>query len=486
MAGVPSSAIIRFIKRLETQKLSTHSVLLARGDSIFTECYFKPFDRNFKHRMYSVSKSFVSVAIGFCLQDGLISLDDPMVKFFPDYAKDLPSESLPTTTVREMLRMQTGTEEGLNWFCSVEAGNTDRTSVYFSPRITKYPGTIFAYDSEGSYMLGVIVERLTGKPFLKYLQDKALDDIGFSRDAYCLKAPGGYSWGDSGVICTPMDLLLFARFVLNRGTWEGKRYLSADYLAEATTPSVANDYYGFETHDTYGYGYQFWGAPHGCFAMYGMGNQIALMDPAHDLIFVITSDNQGNPHGYEKISEAFFDEIYPVIGEPLPEDKENADRLAALCESRELFYLKGAKDSAFAELIRGKVYECDENPMGIKRFSLDFSGDTGYFRYENEGGERELTFGLGRNEFGYFPEDGYSDLVGMVPSPGHRYACAASADWQEERKLRIRVQVIDKYFGNLAIVFGFRNDRQVTVSMVKTAEAFLNEYQGLMNASCTK
>ena len=52
---------------------------------------------------------------------------------------------------------------------------------------------------------------------------------------------------------------------------------------------------------------------------------------------------------------------------------------------------------------------------------------------------------------------------------------AFSADWPEEQKLRIRVQIIDKYFGNLAIVFGFRNEKQVSVRMVKAAEHFLDE-----------
>ena len=62
------------------------------------------------------------------------------------------------------------------------------------------------------------------------------------------------------------------------------------------------------------------------------------------------------------------------------------------------------------------------------------------------------------------------------------YDCAVSADWPEEQKLRLRVQIIDKYFGNLAILFGFRDKDHVSVRMEKCAEAFLKEYSGWMNA----
>jgi hypothetical protein len=44
------------------------------------------------------------------------------------------------------------------------------------------------------------------------------------------------------------------------------------------------------------------------------------------------------------------------------------------------------------------------------------------------------------------------------------------------------VQIIDKYFGVLGIVFGFKNDKVVSVRMHKVAEAFLEEYHGMMNA----
>ena len=124
--------------------------------------------------------------------------------------------------------------------------------------------------------------------------------------------------------------------------------------------------------------------------------------------------------------------------------------------------------------------------MGIKWFSLDFHDDMGVFKYENAQGIKELPFAFGRNEFAKFPQENYSDMIAGSPAMGHKYDSAMSADWPEAQKLRIRVQAIDKYFGNLAIIFGFRDENMVTVKMVKRAEAFFDEYDGIMNATLRK
>jgi len=480
-AGIASAHVRRFYETLEGYHIPVHSVILARGDAVFSECYYAPFHRDFRHRMYSTSKTFVAVAIGFCEQDGLLSLDDPIAGFFPEYL-EREGAVHHTSTVRELLTMES-TLRGVHWFLPRV---TDRSSIYFEEQPTKLPGTLFDYDSAGSFMLGVIVEKLTGKPFLRYLQEKFLLEIGFSEEARCLKAPGGYSWGDSGVLCTARDLLLFARFLLNGGVFDGKRYLNEKFMRDATAMRICNDDYGFVTHESFGYGYQIWGMARGCFSTYGMGGQIGFCDPKHDLVFVINADTQGNPHGYEQIFDALYRNILDHISEDgaaLPPDDGENRALSAWLAQRKLFCLTGQRTSPFAAQIDGVTFRAQRNPMGIQWFRLEFDGDEGFFRYENAQGVKCMPFGFGHNVFEQFPEEGYSDEVGNETAPGHTYRAAFSADWPEERKLRIRVQIIDKYFANLAIVFGFRDGKSVCVRMTKQAENFLNEYTGVMIAS---
>ncbi len=474
-AGISSRNVLAFYKELDSCGLSTHSVILSRGEHFFSECYYAPFHKDFLHRIYSSSKSFVSIAVGFCLQDGLLSLEDPVSKFFPECAPNGHN-----ATVRDFLRMCTAVEKGRSWF---KGHNGDRTAFYFANEAQKLPGTLFTYDSTANFMLDVIVERVTGKPFLDYLREKVLNDIGFSKDACCLTCPGGHSWGDSGILCTARDLWRFARFVGNGGRWAGKQYLNEAYIKAATTPSSVSSPYGFRNlHNTEGYGYQFWGAADGCFATKGMGGQISLFDPTHDFIFVINSDNQGNPFFYYQIYRALYSHIIDHLGDPLPEEPAAQAELAAYLADRKLFSLSGAKSSPLREKVNGKTFICSENPMGIRNFRLDFSGETGTFTYENDQGEKVIPLGFGHNVFAKFPQEGYSDQVGGIPCPGNYYDAAFSADWPVENTLRIRVQIIDKYFGNLGILFGFKDENNVTVRMEKTAENFLNEYSGILNA----
>lgn len=166
---------------------------MAKGNDIFAEAYYAPFHKDFKHRMYSVSKSFVGVAIGLCEEEGLLSLDDKMVKYFSEYVNENTNDFMREQTIRDMLTMSTAKASGVHWFYS---GTNDRCEVYFRDGGAKIPGTFFDYDSPGSFMLGVIAEKVTGKPFLEYLKEKFLLKAGFNADSYCLKCPGGHSWGD--------------------------------------------------------------------------------------------------------------------------------------------------------------------------------------------------------------------------------------------------------------------------------------------------
>ncbi len=473
-AGISSDKVKELLQIYNKNGLCTHSVVMARGDKIFLEAYYKPFDKGFKHRMYSVTKSFVGISILFLIDEGKLSLDDKFASFFNDELTEQANELLRETTIKDMLTMETSVHSGSSWF---REKLPDRVDTYFLKPSDKIPGTLFEYDSPGSYMLGVIVEKITGKPFVEYLREKVLDDIGFSKDAYCLKAPGGYSWGDSALMCTTDDLLKFARFVMNKGEWMGKQYLDRKLMEDATSPLVCNDNKALNNYNCNGYGYQIWMAPDGGFSFNGMGCQFAICHPKTDLIFIITSDNQGNDFSKDLIFYELYKTIIENMGEPMEENEEAYKKLCDFTSELELLCLKEEWDNPFINEINNVEYALEPNNMNIERFSLSFEGKKGTFKYKNLQGEKELNFGIGYNEFGIFPQEGYSDMVGNEYCPGNYYNCACSADWGEEKKLRIKVQIIDKYFGQACFVFSFKDDR-VYVSMEKTAEYFLTEYSG--------
>ena len=481
-AGISSRHVLDFLKVLEKYHFCTHSFIMERSGRIFAEGYYAPFHKEFKHRMYSVSKSFVAVAVGLAAEDGLLDLDDPMVKYLPEYVNENSNDHFKNMTIREMLMMETSQASQVNWFTS---GCCDRTEVYFRTPGRRVSGTTFLYDSSGSYILNVIVEKLTGKPFLEYLKDCFLLQCGFGADTYCLKCPGGYSFGDSGVMCTSRDLLTFARFVMNGGVFDGVRYMNEAFLKEATKKQVSNDHSGgVMNYNTYGYGYQIWKAPNDGFAFVGMGDQFAICDREHDFIFIINSDNQGNsPTTRPILYYALYNMIVENLGDALPEDAEAQKELEDYITGLKLFCLQDHTQNDFAKELNGRTYVLEENPMGIEYITFDLKEEEGVLTYKNAQGVKQLPFGFGHNVFGKFPQEDYSDMTATIPEPGHRYDCAASADWPEAKKLRIKIQIIDKYFGNMSMEFGFKGD-EVGIYMTKTAEAFLNEYQGFACGKC--
>jgi len=473
-AGISSAAIKQYLDILEEHQLSTHNILIARGDEILFEKYWEPFHADFLHRMYSVSKSIVSLAVGFAMQDGLLSLDDPIGNYFPEEMAAQKDENMRNQTIRHMLMMSTAKLER-GWF---EARTEDRVKFYFANdrKESRPSGTIFQYDSTGSFVMGAMVERLTGKPFMEYLREKLFDKIGVSKEAHCLKCPGGHSWGDSAVLCKPRDLYLIARFVMNGGKWNGEQLLNEEYVTAAVSRQIDNNPNQSVHYSSFGYGYQIWRTYDNSWFFYGMGCQFAIGVPDKDLIFIYNGDNQGNDGAQEIVIGNFFKCIARTAQNvTLPENPKAYESLKGTCQ---LMTAKGEAYSEFQEKINGVEFNVLENPMGITKFSLDFAEDGCRFNYTNRQGEKSLAFGMCRNEFGYFPEEGYSDQVGSQKAPGHYYKCAASAAWVEPKKLLIKVQVIDEYFGRLDIVFGFIDEKKVGIYMQKTAEDFFNEYVG--------
>ena len=464
-AGISEATIQRFLSELQRRGINMHSVLMLRGNDIFYEKYWAPFHKDMPHRMYSVTKSFVAVAVGFLMEEGKLSLDDPIISYFPDKLPKTLSPYLEKQTIRHMLMMSTAMV-GINWF---KPGVYDRTKFYFSETPNRPSGTLFDYDSCGSYILGALVERVSGMGLFDYLNKKLLHRLGGFENATILLSPDGVAWGDSAMVCTPRALMNFARFVMNLGVWEGERLLGEDYLKDATSCQITNDLECRKGYNRFGYGYQIWRTEQNGFAFHGMGDQYAICIPEKDFIFVCTGDNQYNDCASEILFRAVFDILIP--------DEENVGI------ENDLSAAYGCAHSDFAEKISGKTFQCDSNPMGIKWLRLNFAGGEGEFVYENAQGEKVLPFGMKKNIFCKFPQLGYSDERGNVHEiTDFKYDCASSAGWIEEKKLQLRVQIIDRYFGSMVATFGFLDESTLAVRMIKHAEDFLNEYDGWIAA----
>ncbi len=470
--GFSSKCVENFIDTMEKHKICLHSFMMLRYNKVGAEGYWKPFDENTLHRMYSVSKTFVSAAIGMLADEGKISLNDKIVKYFPD---KLPNGELQPyiadTTIRDLLVMATPYSNG-----TYGLEFNDWAWTFFNTPTTHPSGTIFSYDTSGTYILDVIVERVTGMPFLQYMRKGLFDHIGFSKDTWCIKAPEGCSWGGSGVMATTRDLAKFALVFLNGGKFNGKQLISEDYIKAATTKQIDNNTEGMNYLWSYGYGYQIWILDDGAFAFRGMGSQLAICYPKKDFLFVCTGDTQGNTQAERMIFETLWHEIIEKLSDELPADTKAYNSLIERCSTLSLIPIQGEDKSKILESINGVTYTLKDNPMQISKLSVNINGDEGVLNYTNPRGDKKLHFGIKKYVECGFPETHY--FGDTINKPLNRmYRATSCAAWTEAQKLVIRSFIIDDHLGNLTITLSFKGN-QMGVYMHKTAEFFLNEYEG--------
>lgn len=476
--GISSRQVLKYLKMINAHSLFSHSVLIARGDRLICEAYWKPFERGTKHRMYSQTKSYVGIAVRLLADEGKISLDDKIISYFPDKLPETVHPYLEAMRIRDMLMMRTCFDEGdINWFT---ANSDDRVKLYFSQKPALYPGTQYRYDSMGSFVLGALVERITGKLFLDYLRDKCLREIGYSEDAYCLKCPGGHSWADSALICTPIDMLKFGRLVGCRGEWEG-RQIFPRHIVEDALKDFSDCYTcGFRSFDHRGYSSQLWNFYGNTIGFNGMHDQQTLYNADKDITFTCTSGNYRSPDSRELLVSYLFSEIIEPAGERLEEDPEAYAELQEYMENMNLITAEGMEKSPLEKELDGRKFIAEENKMGITEFSFKFD-DECEFNYKNAQGDKTIRFGRRENIFQPFPQTGYSGEIGSKVCEGHTYECAASGAWGSDNQLKILVQIIDEYIGGLYINFAYR-DGHGRMKMYGDGEHFLTEYNGPLNA----
>lgn len=486
--GISSADIKSFLKELKSAGLNMHSMLIMKNGEIIAEGYADGYDKYTLQRMYSVSKSFVGMAIGLLADEGKISLDGRAIDYFksnPVYASAVANadEKIKKATVRDLLKMTSPYDKGSSY-----NGATDKDWVMtFLTNSNHYklkkPGMRYRYDTGGTHLLGAIVEEITGKTFLEYLQEKALDEIGFSKNAWCVKAPEGFAWGGSGVMCTTRDLARFASLVMHGGAYNGKQLLPGDYVSESTKKQVDNsiEMNGAQPYASHfyasGYGYQIWKTDYTgrSFAFLGMGDQIAICIPEDDLLFACTADNQGKTDSRVKIFELFDSNILKKQSDgPLLEDERSLYEMDAALSGMKLCVQNGERYSPIAGKINGVTFT-DPSNSNITGFKLTFEGDRGIFDYTTPRGKKQLIFGLCKNISCTLDEPQYSGAT-ISEGNGVGYKAACSGAWKGNSFI-LYVQIVDDYLGNMRLEFEFTDERNVKLTGTKNAEWFLDEYK---------
>ena len=251
-------------------------IKITKDDELIAEWHS---EEECRRNIYSATKSFTSCAVGFAVQEGLLSLDEKLVEAFSDDLPAVIDDNLKMATVRDLLTMCLGQEQG-NLMGAQRPLYKEDDWVKMSLEIPfKYkPGTHFVYNNVGPYLAGILVQRRSGYDLVSYLMPRLFSPLGIKRPTWETD-PLGNNFGAGGLFLTLSELHKFGLFYLNKGKWNGKQILSEKWIEESTKASDTDDY-----------GYLFWRGEYNSYRADGKYSQISIILPDKNAVISLVAE----------------------------------------------------------------------------------------------------------------------------------------------------------------------------------------------------
>jgi len=358
--GVASSALDTVFKKL-SEIDAVHSTMIVRHGQVIAEGWWQPYTAQRRHKLYSLSKSFTSTAVGMAIAEGKLSLDDTVVSFFPEHAPASPSYHLKNMRIRDLLSMSTGhVGSDLQKFSFAESDGPLAKAFLHLP-VAHKPGTHFLYNTPATYMCSAIVQRVTGKTAHDYLKARLFPQLGIE-DSHWETCPERVSLGGYGLNVKTEDIAKLGQLYLQKGEWRGQRLLPADWVAAATARQTSNGSNPNNDWDQ-GYGYQFWRCRYNAYRGDGAFGQFCLVLPDQDTVVAITSGTSDMQGVMNVIWEYLLPALAPVA---IPENAKAQSALSTYLSNLKLPNLKGNPMDQQVAPFLNKRYQFAENSHGVE------------------------------------------------------------------------------------------------------------------------
>lgn len=274
------------------------ALLIVRNDTILLEKYYGRFSELHPSNVFSVSKSVTSLLCGIAVDEGYMSVSDPITKYIPELSESDPQFGM--LTIEHLLDMRTGLDfkEDYSWnpfskMANLYYGN-DVTSQFKKLHFINDPGTSHHYNSMATALLGVAIERAVGMPFAKYLETKVWKKLDMESDAYITLDDNKHRQAKAygGLVTNARDLAKIGRLLLNNGMYNGEQIVSKEWIERSTHSTAENEGYslGWNNIITRIDGKDVVTPRFFALGLYG---QVLFCDPQQNLIFVTLGENKG-------------------------------------------------------------------------------------------------------------------------------------------------------------------------------------------------
>ncbi|HZK38873.1 MAG TPA: serine hydrolase [Clostridia bacterium] len=436
--GVLTSKISEFIEDLKENEIETHSIMILRRGKVAFETWAQPYAPDIPHVMYSVSKSFTSTAIGFAVEEGLLSLETRVLDILPEYAPEEADENLEKLTIYHLLTMTSGKDMPLLMDRTKDRWIED----FIEAKWKAAPGESFSYINENIYMLCAVLTRLTGMSVSDYLTPRLFEPLGYGRVPFWETDPGGIEAGGWGMYITTEELAKISLCYLQGGLYEGKQVIPKNWVREATKKQVETNRKVGDS--AVGYGFCFWqNSLPGSYRLDGMFSQFGIVMEKYDAVIVITAceihEQKYRDCIWRHFPDAFFDEsvALPLKAPPhLSLQLEPLEDLPALPRSsyEKIVHARTLKTQ------RNRLFEAAKLPLSMLPIAVVYMSANKAGNIDNlefEFGEKECRLGWMEGK------ESNSVLCGMdgearlseIHLAGMNFTASCTAAWTSEKTL---------------------------------------------------
>ena len=431
--GISSSAILAFVQAADTSIDTMNSFMLVRHGQVVAEGWWKPYDAKTPHSLFSLSKSFTSTAVGLAISEGKLSLDDQVLKFFPEDAPAEPSQNLRAMRVRDLLRMSAGHQTEGQWWqtAAMQVKSDERlTKMFLAHPVPFKPGSHFLYNSPATYMLSAIVQKVTGTTVLDFLRPRLFDPLGFENPTW-VSSLDGVTFGAVGLSVRTEEIARMGQLYLQKGMWNGRQLIPAAWVAEATKLQTSNGSSPNSDWDQ-GYGYQFWQSRHG-YRGDGAFGQYMIVLPQQDAVLAITS----GVRNMQSVMELAWNMLLPAMSSgALPDDIAAQRALRTKLAGLTVRVPSGRPTVALAARVSRRWYDLPENDRGIRAIALDFKSRSPAILVRTGAGESRTAIGMGswvKSRTGF--TNGIDRLLSVPANP----EVAASGAWTADSVFTLKL-----------------------------------------------
>ena len=362
--GVSSAELLTFVDAADQQFDSLNSVMVVRHGHVVAEGWWAPYHAEARHQLYSLSKSFTSTAIGIAIAEGKLSIDDPVLSFFPDDAPREPSENLKKMRVRDLLRMATGHQTEPS-----RADDVHWVKTFLSHPVAFKPGSHFLYNTPATHMQSAIVQKVSGMTLHEYLKPRLFEPLGIENPTWD-NSPQGMSIGGYGLNVRTEDIARFGQLYLQKGTWDGKQLVPAEWIEAATSRQTSTGSDPASDWD-HGYGYQFWRGRHGAYRGDGAFGQFCIVLPELNAVIAITSGVKD----MQAVLNLVWDKLLPAFKPAaLPANDEVREKLERALRGLALRVVDGAAEPA---KVSGRKFVFPPSPSKLETLVLELGDGSG-------------------------------------------------------------------------------------------------------------